>query len=98
MNVTIPFGKGCTFHSHKNHNPDCDILVGHIDDDTSLTYGIYVKGEKTGQEFCEYYSGENYNVRSKKRSYSRCWSVADIPVKYKRLWTLLRSSYQELPK
>lgn len=98
MNVSIPFGKGSTLHSHKNHNPNCDILVGHLDDDTDLTYGIYVNGPETGQEFCEYYSGENYCPNSSKRSYSRMWIPSNIPVKYKQLWQLLRSNYQSLPK
>ena len=96
-NVVIPFN-GTIFRSHKNHNPQCDILEGHIDEDTTLTYGVYVKGPKKGQEFCEYYSGENYCVRSKKRSYSRMWSPVNIPVKYFTLWQLLRSTYETLPK
>jgi hypothetical protein len=96
--VIVPFRLGTKFNSHKVHNPDCDILEGHIDEDTTLTYGVYVKGPKKGQEFCEYYSGENYCVRSKKRSYSRMWSPVNIPVKYFTLWQLLRSTYETLPK
>jgi len=98
MNTIIPFKLGVTFHSHTNHNPDCDILVGHIDEDTNLTYGTYIKGPRKGQEFCEYYSGENYCIKSKKRSYSRMWTPVNIPVKYYTLWQVLRSNYQTIPK
>jgi hypothetical protein len=97
ITVIIPFGRGTTFHSHENHNPDCDIIVGHIDADTDLTYGIYVKGPKKGEEFCEYYSGENYCPESRKRSYSKLWKPVNIPIKYYTRWQLLRSIYQELP-
>ena len=96
--VTIPFRNGTNFHSHKNHNPACDILEGHIDDDSFITYGIYVNGPRKGQEFCEYYRGKNYNVRSKLKSYSRCWNPTNIPVKYYTMWQLLRSLYDEMPK
>jgi len=98
MNAIVPFGKGVRFFSHKNHNPDCDIMVGQIDDDTSLSYGVYVKGPRTGQEFCEYYSGENYNILSRKRSCSRMWYADKMPIKYRKLWEVLRSNYQALPK
>lgn len=96
-NVVTPF-KGTHFNSHKNHNPDCDILVGFLDDDSYITYGIYIKGPKKDQEFCEYYRGENYRPRSTKRSYSRLWNPASIPVKYFTRWQLLRSIYGTLPK
>lgn len=101
MAIIIPFKCGCVFNSHTNHNPSCDILEGHIDHDTFITYGIYVTDDgniKKGTEFCEYYSGENYVPNSTKKSYSRMWYVNKIPVKYKGLWQLLRSNYQELPK
>ena len=105
MTITMPFKNGCQFNSHLVHNPSCDILEGYIDKDTTITYGIYVEDYKDadggiikkGTEFCEYYSGENYNVGSKKKSYSRMWYADAIPVKYKALWTLLRSLYQEMP-
>lgn len=94
--VIIPF-KGTTFHSHNNHNPECDILVGHLDDDTDITYGRYLKGPHAGEEFMEYYSGENYVAKSKKKTnYSRCWKPINIPVKYFCLWQLLRSTYAQL--
>ena len=106
MAIIIPFKNGCVFNSHTKHNPTCDILEGHIDIDCFITYGIYVTDYKKadggiikkGTEFCEYYSGENYNVNSAKKSYSRMWYADKIPVKYKQLWQLLRSNYQELPK
>lgn len=92
------------FHSHKNHNPSCDILEYHIDKDTFITYGIYVKPAvrviegidyqlKVGHEFMEIYTGENYNVDSTKRSHSRLYYANTIPEKYKALWQSLRSHY-----
>ena len=96
-NVVIPF-KGTILRSHKNHNLECDILEGIIDNDCLIAYGIYVNGPKKGQEFCEYYRGENYRMHSKLRSYSRCWKPSDIPAKYQERWQLLRSVYQQLPK
>ena len=95
--VTIPF-KGTIFRSHKNHNPHCDILEGILDEDSLITYGVYVNGPEKGQEFCEYYRGENYRLGSKKRSYSRCWKPVNIPIKYFTRWQLLRSIYEGLPK
>lgn len=94
-NVIIPF-KGTTYHSHRNHNPGCDIIEGHLDQDSLITYGVYVNGPKKGQEFCEYYKGENYCMHSTKRSYSRCWKPVNIPVKYFTLWQLLRSIYENI--
>jgi len=94
-NVTIPF-KGTNYHSHRNHNPECDILEGYLDKDCLITYGIYIRGPKKGQEFCEYYRGENYRLSSTLRSYSRCWKPSDIPAKYQGRWQLLRSIYENI--
>ncbi|MEK6879772.1 MAG: hypothetical protein AABY22_09205, partial [Nanoarchaeota archaeon] len=81
------------FNSHKNHNPECDILEGVIDSDSFITYGIYVNGENNGEEFMEYYSGENYVVGSKKRSSSKNFTVDKIPAKYKSAWSKLKEKY-----
>ena len=43
MAVIIPFKNGCRFNPHTVHNPSCDILEGHIDEDKFITYGIYVE-------------------------------------------------------
>jgi hypothetical protein len=94
--VTIPFARGLIYNSHRVHNPDCDIIEGHIDVDTTLTYGVYIKGPRKGQEFCEYYTGRNYCLQSQKRSYSRMWAVDKVPVKYAKLWKLLRSVYESI--
>lgn len=86
------------FNSHKNHNPSADILQGHLDKDTFITYGIYVKdsgSKKVGDEFMEYYSGENYNVGSTKRSSSRVYSPDKIPAKYKAAWEELKAKYEK---
>jgi len=85
------------FNSHKNHNPSCDILQGHLDKETYITYGIYVKdvsSKKAGQEFMEYYTGENYNVGSSKKSNSRYYEPDTIPAKYLAAWNELKSKYE----
>jgi hypothetical protein len=82
------------FNSHKNHNPQCDILEGHLDVDTMITYGIYENGPKKGLEFMEYYSGKNYVCSSNKKSHSRYFSVEKIPAKYKKQWCELKDIYE----
>ncbi len=87
-------GDGIKFNSHTNHNPNCDILEGKIDSDSFMTYGIYVLGDKKGQEFMEYYRGENYVVGSTKRSHSNYFAVNNIPSKYKDAWEELKKIYE----
>ena len=82
------------FNSHLDHNPECDILEGHLDKDSLITYGIYVKGPKQGLEFMEYYSGSNYKPTSDKRSSSRLFMVDKIPAKYKAMWEDLKKIYE----
>lgn len=87
-----------TFHSNKNHNPSCDILVKQLDIDTSITFGIYVKDTdkyKKGKVFMELYIGNNYNVGSKKRSYSRYYEYKNIPKKHFKQWLELETIYKE---
>ena len=86
--------KSLNFNSHTNHNPECDILEGHIDSDTFITYGIYVKGSKKGSEFMEYYSGSNYKTGSSKRSNSKMYDANSIPSKYKTMWEDLKAEYE----
>ncbi len=81
------------FHSHKNHNPECDILCGYLNDDTYICYGIYVKGENIGKEFMEFYTGSNYSSDSTKKSYSRHFVSNKIPSKYKDKWLQLKQIY-----
>ena len=83
------------FRSHKNHNPECDILEGYLDNDKYVTYGIYVNGQNKGKEFMEYYSGENYSPGSIKHSHSRHFEVPNLPLKYKPIWNKLKQIYQE---
>lgn len=86
------------FNSNKNHNPSCDILEGHLDGDTFITYGIYVKDDgskKVGDEFMELYTGSNYKVGSSKRSHSRIYTVDKIPSKYKAAWEELKAKYEQ---
>lgn len=83
------------FNSHENHNPDYDILEGHLDNDSFITYAVKVKGSDIGKESMEYYSGENYVVGSKKKSSSRNYSNVDsIPKKYKSQWLILKKMYE----
>ena len=82
------------FNSHIDHNPECDILEGHLDKDSLITYGIYIKGPKEGLEFMEYYSGSNYKSTSDKRSNSKLFMVDKIPAKYKAMWEDLKKIYE----
>lgn len=82
------------FNPHTKHNPYADILAGKIDNDTEITYGIYVKGKDAGEEFMEYYAGENYVVGSNKRSKSNMWKPQEIPAKYKNAWESLKQKYE----
>lgn len=92
------------FNSHLVHNPYCDILEYQINDDTYITYGMYVKPSVSNKgpiemvlpvctEFMEIYTGENYNVNSKKRGHSKMYYKNEIPEKYKALWVSIRSYY-----
>lgn len=81
------------FNSHKNHNPNYDILEGYIDKDSFITYAVKVTGENIGKESMEYYTGENYVVGSKKKSSSRHFDSDKIPVKYKSSWLKLKELY-----
>ena len=95
MNIT-----NLTIHSHKRHNSDCDILVYQIDTDTNITYGQYVTTSKSGnwvegEEFCETYFGENYNIKSNKKSYSKIYrGESEVPKKYIHIWLELKTFYE----
>lgn len=82
------------FNSHEKHNPSCDIVSGHINPDAFITYGIYVKGPKTGTEFMEYYSGPNYKPDASGRSHSRMYTPATVPQKYLPYWQALKAEYE----
>jgi len=83
--------------SHKNHNPQCDIIESRIDKDSFITYGIYVNGPETGNEFFEYYRGSNYNVGSSLPSYSLHKTGEDnVPKAHKNRWNEAREYYQDL--
>lgn len=87
--------KRTKFNSHKNHNPSYDILEGHIDADSFITYALCISGENKGKELMEFYTGENFVVGSKKKSYSRVYSPDKIPAKYKTDWLALKSMYNK---
>lgn len=66
-------------------NKDCSAVQMKIDTDTMITVGF----DKVGF-FSEVYTGENYVVCSKKRSYSRCYRSGSfsellklVPTKYR---------------
>lgn len=88
------------FNSNTWHNSECDILEGHLDADSFITYGIYIKDSasgkrKAGDEFMEYYKGSNYVVGSKARPHSRVFGAENIPAKYKAKWNELKAIYEE---
>ena len=93
-----------TFNLHTFHNPDCDILEYQLDEDTKICYGVYVNKPKQskrdinkGDEFMEVYVGENYNINSKKRSYSKCYydNTDKFPKAHTLLWFQLRNYYKD---
>ncbi len=90
--------KKIVFNSHTNHNPNVDIVEGHIDNDSFIVYGIYVNNSSNrekGTEFMEYYSGSNYKVGSTKRSNSKHFEADKIPSKYKGMWNDLKDIYEK---
>jgi len=90
--------KQFTFLSHKSHNPNCDIVVNKVSIDAEITWGIYISGPNTGQEFCEYFSGPNYILDgTKKRSYSRCWKdIQDVPKAHRNAMEAAREYYLDI--
>jgi len=64
----------------EDHNPDCMIVEHNISNDVKLAVSITLK---TKVPLFEYYSGENYMPKSKKKSYSRVYSRNNIPATYK---------------
>lgn len=90
--------KNLTFNSHKNHNPSCDILELQINNNSMITFGIYVNDtdkNKKGDKFMEFYSGQNYVVGSTQKSYSRMFAYPNIPKKYIKQWIELKNIYVE---
>lgn len=94
------FGK-IQFWSHKTHGAPTDILSGMIDDDTMITYGVYIKDENgvdKGSEFMEYYHGEDYVPGSDKRSSMKVYRTYEgekIPNEYLSKWEELKALYNE---
>lgn len=89
----MAFFKKIIFRSHKNHNPHADIVVGHLDNGTFITYYILLDGPEAGTEGMEYYTGENYGGVG--RSHSRNYPPDKIPSKYKNAWDELKSLYEK---
>lgn len=80
-----------TFNSHKSHNPYFDILEYQLNNDMFITYTVSISTPMV--EIMEYYSGENYNVGSNLKSYSRTYKKENIPTKYKEIWDQLKEIY-----
>lgn len=80
---------------HKNHNPNFDIIEGHVNKDYFITYCGDIK---TGAESMEYYSGENYIFRSDKKSFSRVYQENRIPLKYQAGFAELKEQYININK
>ncbi len=66
------------FKPAESHNPDCDITCMTYRDE-QFCYGIYIGGDKAGQEFFEWYRGPNYVPGASKRlnSYSKHYVEKD---------------------
>jgi len=79
------------FNSHKEHNPNCDILQLKISNDSFITY---YRDLKNGNEGMEYYEGANYVPDSVEKSYSRHYPQQKIPKKYKSVWNGLKYYYE----
>lgn len=84
--------KGGSFESieKSSGNPECLIYSGRIDNDTHITYGIYISGTFEGNEFMEIYVGSNYNTNSNAKSWSRFYAADQIPPKWKSAWSILK--------
>ena len=78
----------------ESHNPYYDILCGRVDEDTFITYCLQINGPNPGEETMEIYKGENYNVGSNLRSWSRRYSEEAIPNVWKKQWLSLRLQYR----
>lgn len=81
------------YRPHTEHNPNCDIVEGHISEDAFITYGEYTLDPS--RKFVEYYSGENYKPESRKKSYSRHWLV-DSSLTFSELPDSLREAAKQL--
>lgn len=81
-----------TFNSHKKHNPQFDILELSISPDAFITYSLELN---TGNEYLEYYAGENYVGSSTAKSTSRKYDKAAIPKKYNNVWNGLKEYYRK---
>jgi hypothetical protein len=91
---------GLKFNCHTKHNPNCDILESKLDEDSFITYGVYVNGPNKGKDFFEYYYGANYVLGSNMRSHSRLYhNIKDVPKTrasaYHNLRSLFKSKYSK---
>lgn len=78
----------------EKHNPDCFILVGDYDRNTDVTYCVYVRGEKIGQESCEIYMGPNYKSGATCPNRSYHYTVDKIPKRWISYWQELKKIAQ----
>jgi hypothetical protein len=83
------------FHSAETHNPDCDITCM-TDHGQQFCYGIYIKGDKAGQEFFEWYKGPNYVPGSSKKNWSKHYAgVTKIPAHKADHFSILKEYYKK---
>ena len=76
-----------TIKEPRYHNPDYLIVSTPVDRDSFITCCKPVDG---GECKMEYYTGENYVLHSRKKSYGRIYSEDRIPKKYAQAYTDLK--------
>ena len=64
-------------------------------DDRLVCYTRFKSGNDKVKEVLEVYSGENYVLTSKTRSYSKCYNMDQIPKKYQTTKFLMQMCLKE---
>jgi hypothetical protein len=77
----------------ETHNPDCDITSITVMQQEQFCYGVYIKGDKAGQEFLEWYKGPNYVPGSSKRNWSKHYNK--IPSHKTEVFNDLKEYYKK---
>ena len=73
-----------------------DKVLGFVDKDTYLQLAIYVDGEKLGKRFAGLFQGIKYLSDSDKQSFSKMWTIEDIPAKWQNHFEELSQYYDEI--
>ena len=92
--------KKIQFSSHKDYNPNADIIEGKLDDDIVVAYGVIVNGKGKGKEFMWYYSGPIHSPSSQRaNNFSKYFEgESNVPKKYKKYWLELKTIYDKKSK